>query len=71
MEILITYGAQIIQAFVSPINCVGNLGADVLHSFGNFAQCVGTNLGGSIAGASETASNIVATVGTTVGSIGA
>ena len=70
METLVTYGTQIVHAFVSPVNCIGNLGSDVLTAFGHFAQCVGNNLAGSAAGAADTSANIVNVAGTTIGSIG-
>lgn len=40
---------NLINALFQPINCVGNLGHDLLQTAGNFFTCVGGNLG-SIAG---------------------
>ena len=65
------YLLQIVHAVVSPVNCIGNLGVDVLHALGSFAQCVGHNLSVSAAGAMNTSSDVVATVASTVGSVGA
>lgn len=48
------YLASIAHAFVSPVNCIANLGSEVLGAFGHFAQCVGQNL----VGVSSTITNI-------------
>lgn len=61
------YLMQFAHALVSPVNCVGNLGVDVLHAFGNFAQCVGGNLGGI----TDAGANVVGMAATSVTSIGA
>ena len=44
MTEVIGYFAVLGSALVTPINCVGNLGADVLNAIGNFAGCVGGNI---------------------------
>lgn len=38
------YLLNIAHALVSPVNCVANLGSDILTASGHFVQCVGSNL---------------------------
>lgn len=59
------YLAQIAGALFSPVNCVTNLGTDVLHALGNFAGCVGGNLGQATA----VVSNITHATATTVADV--
>ena len=61
------YLLQFAHALVSPINCVGNLGGDVVMAVGNFAQCIGHNL----SGAAQTSATVITSATTAVTSIGA
>lgn len=61
------YLMQFAHSLVSPVNCVGNLGVDILHSFGTFASCVGHNLGGI----ANSGADAVGAASTAVTSIGA
>lgn len=66
MEYLIGVGGTLVNALFSPMNCVGNLGGDIITSFGNFAQCFGHNLNGSagdVAGVVTGAAHAVSTIG--------
>ena len=67
MEYLIGVGSTLVHAFVSPVNCVGHLGSDLLNSFGNFAQCFGANLAGGAVQVGE----VVTNASSTISSIGA
>lgn len=70
METLLGYGLSMVHAMVSPVNCLGHLGGDILTSLGNFVSCVGANVSGSAHGALQTGATIVTNTATTVGSIG-
>lgn len=66
MEYLAGLAGQLLGALVTPINCVGNLGHDVLVASGTFVQCVGSNLLGAantvVTASADTVSNVAGAV---------
>ena len=69
MESVIALGGSLVHALFSPVNCVGNLGVDVLHALGNFAGCVGGNLSGSAVEIINNSADVVSTATTAVSSV--
>ncbi len=56
------YLAQFVHALVSPVNCVGHLGSDIVVAFGHFAGCVGQNLSGAATATGSAVTNVAANV---------